>query len=146
MQLKITRALPNPPGKDRTKNFIPKEQLNHEWVEFVNTTNTPLNLGGVSVSHETFRGLERTGTEELDSFLGHVVIQPGQTFRLHTGRGLVYTDSLGVHHSYLNRDNYVWNNDAGDRITLRDRLGNVIDSAWYYPFPPEGIILLRVAA
>jgi len=140
--LLITRALPNPLGKDRFDNFAPNILLNQEWVEFVNRRDIPLRLTGVSVWHETFDGLERTGEQELAAFCDHVVLLAGWTLRLHTGRGTPYNEGT-VHHSFLDRENYVWNNDAGDRVTLRDWKNEVIDSAWYAPYPPEGMILLR---
>jgi hypothetical protein len=138
----LTRAKPNPLGKDRFMHRAPNILLNEEWVEFVNLRDVPLNLGGVSVWHETYDGLYRTGEQEIAIFVQGVVLQPGWTLRLHTGCGTPYNEGV-VHHSYLDRENYVWNNDAGDRATLRDWKGEVIDSAWYAPFPPEGVILLR---
>lgn len=66
-------------------------------------------------------------------------MKAGQHVRVHTGTGSDYWDG-NTFHGHLNRGWYVWNNACGDRATLSYQR-NVIDSAFYRPNPPEGILV-----
>ena len=144
--LKITMASANPFGRDKTAdNFAPNEQLVNEWFEFENICAFPVDVGSVVFSHLTWQGWEIAGEEGLGRFADGIVLQPGEALRLHSGFG--FDSRVGdVLHIFRNAGNYVLNNMQGDRITLRDVNGNVIDSAYYEPYPPEGEILFRIAA
>src|SRR3990170_1123050 len=64
--LPVTRALPNPVGKDLLGGWATNEQLNGEWVEFHNVSQRLLSLEGVAILHYTFsRNCEKTGEERL---------------------------------------------------------------------------------
>ena len=106
------------------------------------TANT---LSNVAVSHITWRDWTITGEEKLGWLSKGIVLQPGEAVRVHSGYGADFRAG-GVFHIFRNAGNYVLNNMQGDRITLRDANGEVLDSAYYAPYPPEGEILFRVAA
>lgn len=144
--LRITRAIPNPIGKDKTPDgFAYSWQLEEESFDFANQTDLNLSLDGVSIWHETFDGFRWIRTAHLGTFLPHVVLPSGWSLRVHTGSGTPHDEGF-THHSYLNRESFVLNNEPGDRITLCDKFGRIIDQAWYAPYPPEGEILFRTAA
>lgn len=143
--LTITKALPNPTGKDSSAGRpVSNQQLNGEWVEFANTNSERKNLtiNGVSISHVTFnRNCQKTGEDQLTTFNGSIPY--GHSIRLHTGEGTPYDEGT-IRHLFLDRANYVWNNVCGDTAILRVSTGGEIDSASYAPNPPEGVILNRV--
>lgn len=138
MSLYITRAQPNPPGRDTTRHGMAlNSTLNEEWIEF--RAEADRNLVGDQLLHRTFTsGCSPLGTELLHRFPS-LQVQRGQAVRVHTGRGLDgWAD--GVLHIYLNRTWFVWNNACGDRGTLVFS-DATIDSAQYGPKPPEGILI-----
>lgn len=141
--LEISRALPNPAGKDRTPaNRITNEQLNGEWIQFRNTTQKALSIDGVTISHHTFNAYcQMTDEDQLTSFTGPM--PAGSSIRLHTGTGQP-SDEGSLRHLYLGRGNFVWNNDCGDTAVLKVASGGVIDRASYDPNPPEGVVLNRI--
>lgn len=141
--LLVTRALPNPAGKDRTPGHLVKnEQLNGEWIEFQNTTQKTLTIDGVSIAHHTFNAYcQNTGEDQLTTFTGPM--PSGSSIRLHTGIGEAW-DEGSIRHLYLNRRNFVWNNQCGDAAVLRVKDGGLIDWAAYAPQPPEGAVLNRI--
>jgi len=141
-QLTITRALPNPNGKDRTPGYqVTTQQLNGEWVEFANTAGQSLNLQGLTLYHYTFdRVCSKTGEDSLTSFTG--TLNPGQSIRVHAGSGNGYWEGV-VFHFFLGKGNFIWNNRCGDTVVLR--AGNdLVDWATYDRNPAEGGVLLRV--
>lgn len=142
--LYVTRALPNPPGKDRTPaNRATNEQLNAEWVEFQNTTDRTLSLDGVSLTHMTFDNRCNPHHEDhLTAFTGS--LQAGRSIRIHTGSGTGWWEG-DIFHFYLGRENFVWNNVCGDRVQLRNQQGQSLDWAAYAPNSADGKVLLRVA-
>jgi hypothetical protein len=143
-ELVVTRALPNPAGKDRTAGRATNEQLNNEWAEFANTAVQPRDLEGVALSHYTFSPIcARTGEDRLMSFTG--TLKPGHSVRVHTGSGEAWTEGT-IRHLYAGRGNYAWNNSCGDTAVLRSRAGDVLDYASYDPQPPEGRVLNRIPA
>lgn len=139
--LLVTRALPNPAGKDRSGGHAPNEQLNGEWVQFLNTTQGNLSLDGLALDHVTFNQYcQQTGAETLVTFTGS--LGPGRSIRVHTGVGNGYWEG-DVYHFFAGHRNYVWNNRCGDVVMLRVAR-SVIDSPAYGGNPPEGRILERV--
>jgi hypothetical protein len=141
--LLITRALPNPAGKDRTPaHLVTNDQLNGEWIEFANMADHDLVIDGVRISDYTFNNYcHTTGERQLTTFTGSMPC--GSSIRLHTGYGEPWNEGV-IRHLYLNHDNFVWNNRCGDTATLRVQSPGEIDHATYDPHPPEGAILKRV--
>ena len=105
--VRLAKARYDSPGSDTGSNA----SLNAEWIAIKNTGNRPRQLRGWTLRDRA----------------GHVFhfprfkLRPGRTVKVHTGRG---RDNR--RHLYWDRDWYVWNND-GDRATLRNRNGRVID-------------------
>lgn len=141
--LYVTRALPNPVGKDRSRYGTPNnDQLNAERIEFVNTTSRLRSLAAVTLWDRTFdHKCNPTGERLLATLSGD--LPASGVARVHSGSGRNFWDG-GILHIYLNRSNYVWNNECGDRVMLKIN-GQFIDWAEYEPNPPEGVILNRVA-
>jgi hypothetical protein len=141
-QLTITRALPNPLGKDRTASHqVTNQQLNGEWVEFANTSGGRLGLDGLALDHYTFdNACTKTGEDRATTFKG--VLEAGQAMRVHSGTGTTFVEGP-VLHVFLNRGNFLWNNKCGDTAVLRagDAL---VDWAYYNPGPAEGVVVQRV--
>ena len=136
-ELYIVAAQPNPPGRDTIYGTATNDMLNREWVEFKAVQNR--NLHGDVLSHITFDRLcKTTGSDELLRF-GTGELKAGKRVRVHTGRGSNYWDG-DTYHMYAGRSWYVWNNACGDRATLSYD-NRVIDSAFYRPNPPEGILV-----
>ncbi|HEX2220181.1 MAG TPA: lamin tail domain-containing protein [Gemmatimonadales bacterium] len=135
----ITSAQPNPAGKDRPPHGgASQRQLNQEWVEYQNTTQKTLSLDTLRLFHYTFDNrCQKTGENQLTYFWGS--LSPGHSIRVHTGSGQVSSEGV-LHHLYLNRENYVWNNACGDFVVLRLAGGARIDWAHYVPNPPERIL------
>lgn len=144
MTLYITRALPNPAGKDRPPLGGPSNtQLNGEWVEFKNVSAASYDLNGVRLMHYTFNWkCEQTGEDEAMSFSGG--LDPGYSVRIHTGSGQAYWEG-SVRHLFAGRGNYAWNNGCGDTTVLREPAGSVVDWAHYASNPAEGDELQRVS-
>ena len=141
--LLITRALPNPAGKDRNPaHRASNDQLNAEWIEFRNDTDKTITIDGVTIGHQTFNDFcQRMREDELTTFRGSMASR--SSIRLHTGVGEPADEGI-IRHLYLNRSNYVWNNRCGDTAVLRVASGGLIDQASYEPKPPEGAVLNRV--
>jgi hypothetical protein len=140
--LSVTRALPNPIGRDRAQsNQSLSDQLTHEWIEFANTSTQRISLDQVVLAHFTFnRRCSKTGEELVTPF--HGVLEVGQSMRVHTRAGTNFVEG-SIIHAFLNRGNFIWNNDCGDTVVLR--VGdNPLDSASYERKPREGAILTRV--
>jgi hypothetical protein len=142
MSLYVTKAHPNPIGKDRLSYQAPSnEKLNEEWVEFTNTSNQAVDLQGTAVQHRTFnQRCDKTGYDELMSFKGQ--LQPVNSVRVHTGSGTPWQEGA-VWHFYAGRRNFAWNNDCGDQVVLT-RASTTLDWAEYDPNPSEGVVLKRL--
>ena len=78
------------------------------------------------------------GRDHVFRFLP-LLLEPGDTVRLHTGQGDGGAPTCeegtecpeNAHYDfYWKLDNYVWNND-GDRATLKNRAGEVVDRCAY---------------
>lgn len=141
--LTITRALPNPAGKDRTPaNRVTNEQLNGEWLEFGNTSGKRLDINGVTLNHYTFDAqCQRTGEDVVLTFKN--ALEAGHSIRVHTGSGQVYSEGT-LWHLYAGRGNFIWNNACGDTAVIRAAGGGLIDWASYDPRPAEGAVLERL--
>lgn len=137
--LYIVQAQPNPRGRDTVRYGIAtNDQLNEEWIEFEAIDGDRILTGDV-VTHLTFSSTcAVTGTNDLVRF-SDGTLPNGRRLRLHTGRGAKGW-SGSIFHMYLDRQWFVWNNDCGDRATVRydDR---VVDTAGYAPKPPEGVLI-----
>src|SRR5688500_6017199 len=78
----------------------------------------------------------------------------GEVVRVHSGSGpesLLHAEDRNgaTYNIFTGRKLYVWNNGEGDtsRITENTAAGEVdVDRASYAPYPPEGVILVRVGA
>jgi Lamin Tail Domain len=140
--LSVTRALPNPIGRDRSpSNQSLSEQLTNEWIEFANASTKRLSLEQVVLAHFTFdRSCSKIGEETVTGFSG--VLEVGQSMRVHTGAGKNSVEE-SIIHVFLSRGNFIWNNDCGDTVVLRVG-NNLLDSASYERKPREGAILERV--
>jgi hypothetical protein len=139
----VSRALPNPTGKDRRPSSPPtNEQLNNEWMEITNNGTAAESVDGVALSHYTFNTqCAKTGEDTLMALKGTVLA--GHSVRFHTGSGTAWTEG-SVRHLYLGRGNYAWNNVCGDTAVIRSAMGGWSDYAAYDRNPPEGIVLVRV--
>jgi hypothetical protein len=135
--LYITKAQPNPPGRDHVSyGWATNAQLNEEWVEF--RAEDDRNLNGDVLTHLTFDSNCRvSGSDQLMTFSG--VLKRGQSIRVHTGTGTAYLAG-STYHMYVGASWYKWNNACGDVATLAFN-GTVIDSATYRPSPPEGELI-----
>lgn len=89
------------------------QNLNDEWVEFVNDGDADLDLTGWGVKDESATHRYR--------FPDGFVLAPGATVRLHTGCGTDTAASL----YWCNRGSAVWNN-SGDTVFVLDPNGNVV--------------------
>lgn len=140
--LRVSRALPNPAGKDRNlAGQATNDQLNREWVQFTNEGAAAVSVDGVGIFHYTFNDrCENTGEDRLTTFTNQLAA--GASVRLHTGQGTTVTQN-SVTHIYLGRANYVWNNWCGDTAVLRNGAGQLLDWASYDRNPPEGVELVR---
>jgi len=146
--LQITKIKPNPTGKDRSRaGATPASQLAGEWVDFKNTSSSPVKLDGVDLYHLAYSSGEAQGHwDQVTRLTG--MLAAGQTVRVHSGSGpasVIRPEDLAgaEHHVFTNRD-YVWNNRQGDSPTLfNSGLRQNIDQASYDPHPPEGQVLIR---
>jgi len=147
--LLVTQLKPNPAGKDRTRyGGATPAQLGAEWVDFKNTGGIGIDLGSVELHHVAFGNGKRTW-RLVTNFKGE--LGPGKIVRVHAGQQrdlsvLRQEDLLGAdHHLFSGEDQCVWNNAEGDTAGLWDSSAKQwIDQASYDPYPPEGIILVRV--
>lgn len=140
--LYITRATPNPAGKDRTPaHQVTNTQLNGEWLEFKNTTDRTLSLDDVHMDHNTYNGYcQKTGEGTIVRFKGS--LGSGKSIRVHTGSGQGHWEG-DLYHFYAGHANFVWNNRCGDTAYLRTGGNGLVDSASYDPNPAEGAVLQR---
>jgi len=111
-RMQIHKIYYNSPGKDTGSNT----SLNGEWVQLRNTSGSRISLTGWT--------LHDAGTKHTYTF-GTYTIKAHGSVKIHTGKGSnTQTDR------YWGLSGYVWNND-GDRATLKDTHGNVIDRCSY---------------
>ncbi|MEW2133491.1 lamin tail domain-containing protein [Streptomyces sp. NPDC005435] len=108
--VQISRVQYDSPGFDNGSN----RSLNNEWVELTNNSRSRVNLDGWTLT-ESRRGV--TYTFRHFSLGGH------STVRVHTGVGRDTFRDV-----YLDRRNYVWDNNR-DTATLRDDRRRLVDDA-----------------
>jgi micrococcal nuclease len=111
VSVRITALHYDAPGRDE---LAP----NGEWVELTNEGDAPVNLSGYTLEDEG---------PHLYTF-GAVVLSPGATVRIYSGRGSDTADEL---YWGLVGD-AVWNN-GGDTAYLRDSTGTFVDAFSYTP-------------
>lgn len=164
----ISRAKPNPAGKDSGWGANREQQLLGEWVDLVNTGDAEVRLSTLHLANTQFSQFCQPVRENVVYWSGRAdqVLKPGQTLRVHTGRSsyaslMAYDDASGpqlhsalayanagvIIHAFAESGNFVLNNRCGDVISVLWK-GN--DGAWhsedrvkYAPNPQEGRILVR---
>jgi micrococcal nuclease len=118
--LHITSFHANGPGDDRA-------DVNGEYLRVCNITLEPLDTNGF-----------RIGQASGKSFpIPAVVVPPGATFELHSGVGENQTSPSLQIALFLGQADPIWNND-GDRATIYDRFGKVVDAREYHVEHPDG--------
>lgn len=155
-QIQISRAKPNPQGKDRHRYGSPDaEQLLAEWVDIKNVGDTGVNLSTLNLAHLEFDEQCRPKAQPKIYWTGPSagILHPGQVIRVHTGKSsasiyMRVEDRNGVdHHGYAESGNYILNNRCGDTLSVwwksNDNAWNKDDEASYDPNPPEGAVLVR---
>jgi len=147
-KLLITQLKPNPEGIDRSRYGATPAQLGAEWVDFKNTGAIGAKLDGVELYHLAF-GAGRPTWKLVMNFSG--TLEAGKVVRVHSGQQrdvsvLRQEDLVSAdYHLFSGEDQYVWNNAEGDKAGLWDACAkHWIDQASYDPYPPEGVILVRV--
>jgi hypothetical protein len=124
--IEIKRISFDPAGADTGANL----HLNREYIYLVNTGPRAKQLRGWKVIDK--------GRDHVYRF-GALLLEPGDTIRLRSGRGDDGAPACEVgepcpEHAHYDfhwgLDNYVWNND-GDRATVKDSEGNVVDRCSY---------------
>ena len=143
--LYIVQAKPNPPGKDAIRpGRATNEQLNEEWVE-IEARGGTVSLVGVRLTHlASSAGCSSNGEQQAVQFSAGSLVA-GQRLRIHTGTSQYWAEA-GRAHFHVGRTWFLWNNQCGDRPTLRlgrEPNGLVLDWAAYDANPPE-VVLVRV--
>jgi len=101
----------NSPGKDTGSN----SSLDHEWVQLHNLSGSRITLTGWTL---------RDAQRHVYTF-GSYTIKPHGYVTIHTGKGANTQTDRYWGHSW-----YVWNN-TGDRATVEDAHGHVLDQCSY---------------
>ncbi len=148
MALLITKAKPNPSGRDRIgRTLTPVAQLAGEWVDIQNTGNAPINLTGVELYHWAY--LAQGGEWELvTGFSG--VLGAGLIVRVHSGNPIPlaqmhHEDQVGANYHMFSGRNYVWNNYQNDYPRLWYKpTRQWLDETVYAAPAAEGKIFTRV--
>ena len=109
-EVRIVELMADAPGDDR-------QNPNGEWVEIRNDGSAAIDLTGWVVRDESTRHRYR---------FGQLVLDAGETARLHTGCGSDDTSSSPLWLFWCDPDPPVWNN-AGDTAFLLDQNGNIAD-------------------
>lgn len=150
MNLTVTKAKPNPSGKDRIgRTLTHPTQLAGEWVDIKNTGTLAVSLANLELYHIAYTGPTTWDWNCVMTFSGG--LPAGRTLRIHSGDPIPETqmnpvDRIGAdYHLFTGRD-YVWNNDRSDKPSIWNKAARVwIDQAEYRANPGEGRILNRVA-
>jgi hypothetical protein len=154
-QIQITRAKPNPAGKDSSHGRPIPQQLLAEWVDLKNIGDAAVRLSSLHLANTQFGPACQIHKQAQIYWndKSSTVLQPGETVRVHTGREVEawrmnQEDRLGVnHHSFADSGNFVLNNDCGDNLSVwwqgQDEKWHRDDAASYDPYPPEGQVLQR---
>ena len=110
--LRMSKIQYDPPGADVLTNT----QINKEWVQIHNYGTKPRDLTGWVL---------RDVTGFRFKFPAGFVVEPGITVTIHTGKGTNKTQ-----HLFWRQGAYIWNN-TGDKATLKNSAGTVIDTCAY---------------
>ncbi len=108
--LHITSFHANAPGDDR-------ENVNGEYLRLCNISGQDLNVDGYRIADASGNSYPFPA----------MVVPPGHTIKVHSGRGEDQTDSSSQLAIHLGSASPIWNNKA-DRATIYDRYGQVMDS------------------
>ena len=108
--LHITSFHANAPGDDR-------ENVNGEYLRVCNVLTEPVNLDGYRMNNTSGRSFP----------LPAVIVPPGYTFKVISGKGEHVSDTQQQLEVYLGSDSPIWNNSK-DRATIYDRYGKVVDA------------------
>ncbi len=108
--LHITSFHANADGDDR-------ENVNGEYLRVCNVDPNPIDLAGYKISDLSANSWEFPA----------LVVPPGHTFEIHSGKGMNQTDSSRQLEIFLQSADPIWNN-AEDRATIYDRFGRSVDS------------------
>lgn len=142
----VSRAKPNPFGKDRFYGFTPPRQLAAEWVDIKNIGPDSTALSRVHLNHIAYQpGCLEGKAEYVMTLTG--TLAPGNVMRVHSGGAIplheMNPEDVGdVDWHMFTGKNYIWNNDCGDMVGLGDEKV-WIDRAWYDSYPLEGRVLVR---
>ncbi len=148
--LTITKAKPNPIGKDRMGNTVPSAQLAGEWIDFKNTDYSSFSLTNVELQHIAYTVTHPRGVWlKVMSFKGS--LPAGKVTRVHSGGKvplslLPQIDVVGADYHLFTGKGYVWNNNQNDcpRLVLHNGATlSEIDKAAYTANSAEGKILAR---
>jgi micrococcal nuclease len=108
--LHITSFHANADGDDR-------ENVNGEYLRVCNVSSSSLDLSG-------FKIVDISGNAYT---FPSMVVPPGHTFKVHSGKGTHQTDPREQLAVYLGSPDPIWNN-KDDRATISDRFGKVVDA------------------
>lgn len=145
----ITKAKPNPSGKDRIGNLAPDAQIAGEWLDIQNNSHQSVSLSNIEIQHVAYSLLYPNGIWE-NVFSIDWIIPAGATLRIHSGgktplTQLSVVDRTGADYHAFTGKNYVWNNNRSDTPRIYDVVRRMtVDQATYAANPPEGKILHRV--
>lgn len=149
--LKITKAKPNPLGKDKVSGLLLlNKKLGAEWIDIKNTSTRSVLLKNIQIYHMIYKN-GQTEWEIAKNFsnLLNLILPAGLTMRIHSGSGpssiLNFEDIFGADYHYFTGKGYIWNNDKIDRPMVYDKINKVILDQTYYDAPVvDGKILIRV--
>jgi hypothetical protein len=148
--IRTNQLKPNPAGKDRSKSGAMSEaQLAAEWVDIKNVGRIDVNLAGVTLFHKAFKPDGSFEWEAVRQLSG--ILPAGNVLRIHSGKGphsiVRDEDKAGSDYfMFTGESRYIWNNDFGDTSHLWEpATKSTIDQANYDPYPPGGMILVRIS-
>lgn len=154
MTLKIVASKPNPTGRDTAGGRPLARQLQGEWVDIQNISNTRVLLVSYSLDHTAFSpGCQNRQYAEYWSAKTAAYVAPGEIMRIHSGREadaihMAMEDRIGAHiHAWTERNAFALNNGpCGDALTVWHNAGSWVrvDVAEYDSYPPEGEVLHRI--
>ena len=108
--LHITSFHANADGDDR-------ENVNGEYLRVCNVSPDSIDLSGYAIA-------DISGTRWE---FPQVIVPPGYTFKVHSGKGANAVDKSSQLEVYLQSADPIWNNKL-DRATIYDRYGRVVDA------------------
>lgn len=110
-RIRVDRIFFDSPGTDDGSNA----NMNGEWIRLENRGDRSRNIEGWTIRD----------SDGMGYIFGRKVLQPGAAVYVHSGN----SDDTGKH-KYWGMGHYVWDNN-GDRATLRNRAGEVVDRCRY---------------